>query len=162
MIALRTPVWEDMEFVRRLWNDPATMAPGAPFVMSDEQAREWFARVVEPGSPSDRFCVILGSAGISVGEISYHRLDPRTQTADFNIRVAADERRKGYAHAAMHRFLQDFFLYRGGQMLVDDVALDNPVGQAALLRFGFVPDPMVSGVMRLVMDRAHFLARYRA
>lgn len=77
-------------------------------------------------------------------------------TANFNLKIASSERGKGYAYVAMPLFLDDFFDQRGGQMLVDDVALENHRGQQVLLKFGFTHDASRSNVFRLTLTREQF------
>lgn len=152
-----------MQFIRWLWTDPETMKPvGGPVYLDDRQARRWFGRMVDPGSPTDCYRLILNEAHEPVGEISFHRLDLDSMSADLNIKVASTERRKGYASEAMLLFLDFFFNHLGGRLLTDDVALENISGQQALLVFGFEHDPSVEEVFRLRMTRRQYNALYGA
>ena len=81
-------------------------------------------------------------------------------TAELNLKVAHKERRKGYAKEAMLLFLNYFFNGLKGRVLVDDVALDNKVGQQALLSFGFEHDPKVKDVFGLLMTRERYNILY--
>jgi RimJ/RimL family protein N-acetyltransferase len=159
MVHIRPPTWDEMEYIRWLWSDPETMEPvGGPVLMTEEQARSWYARKVEPGSPVDCYQLILNEENLPVGEVGFHHLDLQTMTASFNIKVAAAERGKGYAREAMLLFLDYYFHELGGQTMVDDVALDNSVGQEALLRFGFEHDPVPEKVFRLRMTRQRYMS----
>jgi RimJ/RimL family protein N-acetyltransferase len=150
-----------MAFVRWLWADPETMSPvGGPVTLSDEETRQWFARMVDPGSPIDFYCLILDERNQPVGEISFHRLDRAQMEANFNVKIAAPFRGQGYAREAMVVFLGHFFHRLGGRAIVDDVALSNEAGQQALLRFGFEHDPSVTDVFRLRMTREWFESRF--
>jgi RimJ/RimL family protein N-acetyltransferase len=152
-----------MSFIRWLWSDPETMEPvGGPVHLTEGQARRWFAAVVDPGSPSDCYRLILDEDGHRVGEVSYHRLDVAAMTAEFNIKVVSTARGRGYAREAMLLFLDYFFNDLGGRVMVDDVALDNGAGQQALLRFGFERMASPEGVFRLWMTREAFHSRYGA
>jgi hypothetical protein len=83
-VSLRVPRWGDTAYIRWLWSDPTTMAAvGGPIILTDDQAKHWFERMVQPGSATDHYCLILTGANGPVGEISYHRLDKSTMTADF-------------------------------------------------------------------------------
>ena len=162
-VNLRPPTWDDMEYIRWLWSDPETMEPvGGPVHLSKEQARSWYARKVEPGSPADCYRLILNEKDQPVGEVSFRSLGPQTMTASFNIKVAAAERGRGYAREAMLLFLEYFFHQLGGQTMIDDVALGNSVGQQALLRFGFEHDPSQDKVFRLQMTRQRYEDLYGA
>jgi RimJ/RimL family protein N-acetyltransferase len=159
-----------MLFIRQLWSDPETMTPvGGPIWLTDEQAEQWFKRMIQPGSPTDYYCLIFVECDRAtpphqdhrpVGEISYHNLDTSTMTAELNLKIASSERGKGYAVAAMHLFSNDFFNQRGGQRLVDDVALQNYRGQQVLLKFGFEHNASRSDVFRLTLTRKQFNRLY--
>jgi RimJ/RimL family protein N-acetyltransferase len=146
-----------MAFIRQLWNDPDTMtAVGGPILLTDEQAEQWFKRLLQPGRPTDHYCLIFNESCQPIGEISYHRLNFSTMIADFNIKIASSERGHGYAPEAMGLFLDNFFNQRGGKMLVDDVALENYRGQQVFLKFGFTHDASRSDVFRLTLTHEQF------
>ena len=146
-----------MEFVRQLWSDPETMEPvGGPIYLTDDQARYWYARMIDPGSPTDCCRLSFDEQDGPVGEISLHRLDSDSMRAEFNIKIASTERGKGYARDAMFLFLDHFFNHLGGCVLIDDVALDNYGGQQALLRFGFERDPSMEKAFRLRVTREQY------
>ena len=162
VIELRTPTWDDMEYIRWLWGDEETMEPvGGPIQLTDEQALEWFQRVVDPGSPTGLYQLIFNEDQRPVGEVSFHHFDPKTKTAMFNLKIAKAERGKGYARAAMRAFLNAYFTAFGGHIMLDDVALDNLLGQEVLLQFGFVHDPSVENVYRMQMTRDRYNYLYR-
>ncbi|MBI4758099.1 MAG: GNAT family N-acetyltransferase, partial [Chloroflexi bacterium] len=131
---------------------------GGPINLTEEGARDWFVRMIDPGRPTDFYCLIFNEEFQPIGEISFHRLDQESMTAEFNIKVAGAVRRKGYAREAMSIFLDYFFNQFGGHVLLDDVALDNQAGQRALLLFGFEHDSSVKDVFRLRMTRERFNA----
>jgi phosphoribosylformimino-5-aminoimidazole carboxamide ribotide isomerase len=161
-LLLRPPRLAEMDFIRQLWGDEATMRPvGGPVLLDDEQARRWHALMVNPGRPTDCFCLIF-AGDEPVGEVSFHRLERATMTADFNIKMLAARRGCGLGRAAMRLLLDYFFNTLGGQVMLDDLALDNPVGQRALLRFGFERDVSVTDVFRLRLTRERFNALHRA
>ncbi len=160
-IQLRPPRSEEMEFVRWLWSDPDTMRPvGGAFGLTDQQAHEWFTREINPGRPEDCYLLILTKQGQPVGEISFHRLHRPSMTAEFNLKIAHKERRKGYAKEAMLLFLDYFFNCLKGRVLFDDDALDNKAGQQALLSFGFEHDPKVKDVFGLLMTLERYNILY--
>jgi len=161
-IHLRRPQWKDMRFIRCMWGDEETMCSvGGPISMTDEQAKEWFARKVDPGNPSDCYRLIIDQKGYPVGEVSYRQLDPDSMTAAFNIKIMHAERDRGYARAAMREFLDEFFNQRGGMVMVDDLALGNVAAQETLLRFGFEHDPDAIDVFRVRLTRERFNALHR-
>ncbi|MDR3085544.1 MAG: GNAT family N-acetyltransferase [Christensenellaceae bacterium] len=95
---------------------------------------EWFARNVSPSDGRNRFFLIL-SDGEPVGEISFHRYNPETRTADFNLKIEAAHRGKGFAAQALTPFLAYYFDVFGGETLLDAVV--SPSGKAALPKIGF-------------------------
>jgi RimJ/RimL family protein N-acetyltransferase len=146
-----------MRFIRRLWADEETMRPvGGPIHLDDDHAFLWFRRIVDPGSPTCEYRLILNEEQQPVGEVSFHQFDSKTGTAMFNLKVANSERGKGYARAAMRKFLDLFFNELGGQSMRDDIALDNLRGQEVLIKFGFVHDPSQEDVFRVSIDKDKF------
>ena len=68
--------WSDMQFIRWLWMDPETMKPvGGPIHLTDDQARRWFTRMIDPGSSMDCYRLIFSKEKRPVGEIGFHRLN---------------------------------------------------------------------------------------
>ncbi len=157
---LRPPKRSELEYIRRLWSDPDTMKEvGGPVTdFSNEKAEKWFARMVQPGRRTDCYCLIFDPDDQAVGEVSFHNLDWGAMTAEFNIKIDARYRGKGYAHEAMRVFFRFFFSDLGGEVMVDDIALENRTGQRALLAFGFAHDPAVSDAFRVRLTRERFLA----
>lgn len=158
-VSLRVPQFEDMDFIQQLWADPETMAPvGGPVYLSNDEALEWFARMVDPGSPGDCYRLILDPDGSPVGEVSFHRLDMRTMTAELNIKIRASSRGNGYATEALYLLLDHFFNELGGQAVIDDLSKQNVVGQDFLCGFGFEEEPCSDPVRRFKMTAEMFNA----
>ncbi len=157
-IRLRPPRWDEMAFVKRLWSDPATMAAvGGPCELSNARTREWYARMVDPGSREHCYCLILNEQDRPVGEVSFHQLD-ESMHATLNIKVLACERGKGYGRKALLVFL-DFFFHRvGGRCMNDDVGPANTAGQRLLLEAGFEQDSGRTDVCLQRMTRERFTA----
>jgi RimJ/RimL family protein N-acetyltransferase len=131
-------------------------AVGGPIDMSSDQADAWFARYVDPGNPADRYRLIIDPSGNPVGEISCHRMDWKTMTAEFNLKVQHSVRGRGYGTAAMLIFLREFFVDLGGREMVDPIAVGNVAGQEALIKFGFEHDSTRDGIMVLRMSAERF------
>ena len=160
-IELRKPTENDMAFIRWLWSDFETMKPvGGPFHMTDEQARDWFSEIIDPGNPSDYYPLIFNKLNEPVGEISFHHLNSISMTAVFNIKIASKKRGKGYAKNAMLLFLDIFFNQLNGSMMIDEVALDNQIRQIMLLDFGFEHDTRTFDVFRVTLTRERFNSLY--
>lgn len=161
-IQLRHPTWEDMVYIRSLWSDSETMdSIGGPIHLSDDQALGWFKWRVDPGRPTDCYYLIIDEGGQPIGEVSFHQLDPDTMTAMFNLKIASSKRGKGFARQAMLHFLDYYFNEIDGEVMLDDIALDNLRGQDVLRRFGFEHDPSVGDVYRVKMTKDQFNELHR-
>ena len=161
-IKLKKPEWDDIKFIQWLWSDPETMNQvGGPIILDDQKAELWFERMISPGSYTDCYRLILDQDSIPVGEISYHRLDPKTMTAEFNIKIAKEFRRQGLSKDAMILFLDHFFNKSRGEVLIDKVALINDIGIRTLLNFGFKYDPLVKDVFVLKITKEQFNVLYQ-
>jgi RimJ/RimL family protein N-acetyltransferase len=160
-ISVRLPRVDELSFVRTLWSDVETMAPvGGTFDFPESKERDWFARMVTPGSPRNCYCLIFNEKGNPVGEISFHRWDPETKSAELNVKVLASHRGQGYAKDAMDIFMRHFFGPVGGEVMIDDVALSNRGGQRLLSSFGFMQDENATDVCRMIMTRETYVSRY--
>jgi RimJ/RimL family protein N-acetyltransferase len=152
LVYLRLPRADELPFIRALWADPETMKPvGGPVIMSETQAEQWFSRMVDPGSPANCYCLIFTSDDIPVGEISFHRWDPGTRSADLNAKILATHRGNGYGKDALQTFLTFFFNTVGGRIMHDDVALGNKGGRHLLISLGFEQDTRITDVCRLTL-----------
>jgi len=157
MVKLRSPKLIEMDYIRWLWSDSETMKPvGGPVILSDKQAVNWFSHWVDPGRESACYFLIFNKQERPVGEISFRDYDAKTGSAMFNVKIAADERGKGFAREAMKLFLNWYFLTYGGKEMIDDLDLKNTSGQKALLRSGFSHVPTVDRVYRLRMTREEY------
>ena len=162
-VSLRVPLPVDLAFVRALWADAETMrAVGGPVTLTGADAEHWYARMVDPGRGTDCYCLIHLPGGEAVGEISFHRLDAATMTADLNVKVLARLRGRGIARAALECFLAYFFDALGGQLLIDDVAPANAAGQALLIGQGFRRVGVSDEAVRYALTRGEYRASLTA
>ena len=161
-VCLRQPGPGDLPYIRKLWADPDTMsAVGGPIVMDEERASRWFEKMVDPGSPGDRYFLIFNRENLPVGEASFHRFDPGTKTAEFNLKVEARHRYKNYGPEAARLILEYFFGGFGGEVMADPIALENTAGQKALLSIGFEHDPSRKDVFMVRMTKEKFYSTGR-
>ena len=158
-VNLRLPEPADIAFVQRLWLDEETMRPvGGPVDATIERLQAWYARMVDPGRPTDLYCLIcMRETGGAIGEVSFHRLDQAAMSAYLNIKVASVCRGQGYGKDALAVFLRFFFVPLGGRELLDDVALANTSGRRLLEAMGFERDPHRHEVALMRLTRARFL-----
>jgi RimJ/RimL family protein N-acetyltransferase len=158
---LRTPTVADLQYLRQLWADPATMTDvGGPIELNEERARRWFEAMVDPGSDSDRYFLVCAKDGTPVGEISFHRYDPLAKTAELNIKIEAGRRYQGHGFEALRLLLGYFFGAFGGGVMLDPVAPGNKNGRKAIMAFGFEHDPSRTDVFLLRMTRRRFHSMY--
>jgi RimJ/RimL family protein N-acetyltransferase len=157
-VTLKKPTLDDLEFIQWLWSDLDTMDPvGGPILLNDYEARNWFSKMISPGSPTDSYRLIYNQDNVPVGEISFHRLDPDTMTADFNIKIASKYRKRGYAKKAMDLFLDHYFNQFGGQEIQDKVAANNSLGKKYLLGYGFMEVPVDKDYHLLKLSKERFI-----
>lgn len=162
-VTLKEPDITDLPFIQSLWADEETMAAiGGPVEMTEAQMTRWFQRMVRPGRGTDCFLLIYNESNQPIGEVSFHRLDWTTMQADFNIKVLASHRGRGYGTEAMALLLDYFFRELGGKKMTDDLAQDNLGGQRVLEQFGFRHNPAIQGVYRMEISRQQYLDRPEA
>ena len=136
-VRLIIPMQQDIDYIDSLWRDEMTMEPvGGPICLSESQLKEWFFRMIFPGSSTDRYFLIIDK-GTRVGEASFHRFNTQTKTAELNIKVESNHRGKGIARAALTQLLAFYFGPFGGEKIQDPVAADNSGGQKLLKSYGF-------------------------
>lgn len=158
-VVLRPPSLEDLPYIRSLWADPATMKDvGGVVLRTEEQMHAWFRRMVDPGSDTDSYFLIVPKNGAPAGEASFHRYDHRTKTAELNVKVQARHRGRGYGPESVRLLLGHFFGEFGGEAMEDPVASGNAGGQRMLERLGFRRGGTADGAVVLLMDKESFFA----
>jgi pyruvate,water dikinase len=161
-VVLRPPSLEDLPYIRSLWADPETMKDvGGVVPRTEEQMEAWFRRMVDPGSDTDSYFLIVPKNSAPVGEASFHRYDPRTRKAELNVKVQAGHRGQGYGPEAVRLLLGHFFGEFGGEVMLDPVAAGNTGGQRMLERLGFRRTGTAAGAVVLLMDKESFYATGR-
>jgi RimJ/RimL family protein N-acetyltransferase len=136
-ISFRKPTGEDHKLVQGIWEDPDTMAAigGVQPCSAAEYAR-WFESVLVKHAGAN--CYFLAFSGNDcVGEVSFHRFDRETGTAELNVKTKAAWRGRGIGHRALRFILAVFFNDWGGREMRDTVRETNDLGRKTLLNFGF-------------------------
>ena len=164
LVTLRPARRADLPYIRSLWTDPRTMAPvGGPLEVTDERLERWYAGMVDPGRDSELYLLITASGdGRPLGEASLHGFDQQRGTAHLNVKVAAQERGRGYGRDALAALLDFFFTRARGAAVLDDVDLENGVGQALLRSCGFTRDPAAQDLCRMRLSREAWFAARRS
>lgn len=136
LIYLKSPDFNELDEVAKLWSDEATMKEvGGAVVFKKERYQDWYQRMINPGDGKNHYCLIYNNQNKVVGEVSFHRFDKICKMADFNIKIYDHHRGKGYAKEAMTLMMDYYFNEFGGDVLRDEVS--NEKGQCTLSNFGF-------------------------
>ena len=158
-VYLRPPRLDELPVIRHLWADQETMAAvGGPVDFPDAWAREWFARMVCPGTPDNCYCLIFDGNDTVIGEISFHRWTSEERTADLNVKILASRRNRGYGRDALQVFLAYFFGEFGGEVMTDALAPDNSAGRHVMAAMGFTHDAGPTEVHQMVLTKEMFTA----
>lgn len=156
------PKISQLEFIMNMWADQPTMKPvGGVVLLNEDEALDWFRRMVDPGSPADCYRIIINDEEVPVGEVSFHRLNPDTMTAELNVKVLDRYRGRGYGSSAVMMMLDYFFGEFGGKTIIDLVAPDNTGGQQMLVSLGFSKDTNRTDVCLLSLNREDYENRVR-
>ncbi len=142
-----------------MWADEPTMNPvGGVVLLNENEALHWFQRMVDPGSKTDRYCLILNNQDTPVGEVSFHRLCRETMSAELNVKVLHCYRGNGYGSRAVVMMLNYYFGEFGGKIITDNVALNNTGGQHMLASLGFKTDTRRTDVCLLTLNRKQYFS----
>ncbi|MGE8203485.1 GNAT family N-acetyltransferase [Heyndrickxia sp. NPDC080065] len=161
-VSLRKPSYEELEYVKWLWADEETMkATGGPINFREEDKKRWYEIMVSPSNGKHFYCLIFNKENKPVGEVSFHKYDKIAKTAEFNIKIANPERGKGYASEATKLLLDYYFNVWNGEIMRDSIAIDNTVGQKALLNLGFEKVYSDEKVFLAAMTKEKFNRRYK-
>lgn len=154
---IRPPKYEEIAYINKLWSDKDTTSEiGGPYYLSEEKALSWFHKMVEPTDGKNFYCLIFNKNNEPVGEVSFHRFDDQTKTAELNIKIESIHRGKGYSKEPLFLLLDYFFNEFGGEIMIDPVLLSNERGQKALLSFGFEHDQSITECYLLKMTKEMF------
>lgn len=152
MLELYVPKVEDMWFVRRMQEEPATMAYNAGWDVSyngyhpdtgciDFPESEWpkkHARLVGHEPESFYALVHLKTNGPFVGEVNFH-YTPEQDWWDMGVLIHAEFRGNGYGHLALELLLEKAFVDCGIARLHNDFETTRDAGLAIHLAAGFRP-----------------------
>ncbi|MGI1690400.1 GNAT family N-acetyltransferase [Thermoanaerobacter uzonensis] len=156
-IYIRPPKYEETAYINKLWSDVDTTGEvGGPFFLPEEKVSSWFQKMVDPTDGHNFYCLIFNNKDEPVGEVSFHRFDDSTKTAELNIKIERIHRGKGYAKEALFLLLDYYFNEFGGEIMIDPVLLSNKKAQKMLLSFGFEHDPSNKEVFLLKMTKDMF------
>ncbi|MGB9801328.1 MAG: GNAT family N-acetyltransferase [Arcobacter sp.] len=156
-IYIRLPKYEEIAYISKLWSDVDTTGEvGGPFFLPEDKVSSWFQKMVHPTDGRNFYCLIFNNKDEPVGEVSFHRFDDLTKTAELNIKIESKHRGKGYAKEALFLLLDYYFNEFGGEIMIDPVLLSNKKAQKMLLSFGFEYDPSNKEVFLLKITKDMF------
>ena len=150
MLELYIPKVQDMWFVRRMQEDPATMSYNAGWDVSYEgyhqdtgcidfpesQWEEKHARLVSHEPESFYAFVLEKASGSFVGEVNFHYTQEEDWW-DMGVLICAPFRGKGYGHEALELRLHKAFVECGISRLHNDFETTRDAGLAIHLAAGF-------------------------
>lgn len=160
-VYIRRPKYEEISYINRLWSDEETTGElGGPFSLTAEKAKTWYPKMVNPTDGKNFYCLIFNNHNEPVGEVSFHRYDTKTKTAELNIKIESIYRGNGYSTEALYLLLNYYFFEFGGETMNDPVLLENKRGQHFLLKFGFDHIESEKDVFLLRMTKDKFIDLY--
>lgn len=161
-VLLRKPSFEELDYVKWLWADEETMkATGGPILLKEEEKKRWYEIMVSPSNGKHFYCLIFNEENKPVGEVSFHQYDKIAKTAEFNIKIAYDQRGKGYASEAAKLMLDYYFNVWNGEIMRDSIAASNTLGQKALLHLGFEKVHSTEEICLVALTKEKFNRTYK-
>ena len=155
LVYIKKPEFNELDYVTSLWADEKTMKDvGGAVVFSSDRKPGWYKKMVNPTDGKNFYCLVYNYENNSLGEVSFHRFNDETRTADFNIKIQYKYRNRGYGKEAIKLMLDYYFYEFGGQVMLDDVININ--GQQALLKFGFEVVSKSSDCIYFKMTKEHY------
>lgn len=72
LIYLKSPDFNELDEVAKLWSDEATMKEvGGTVVFKKERYQDWYQRMINPGDGKNHYCLIYNNQNKVVGEVSF-------------------------------------------------------------------------------------------
>ncbi len=135
---IRQPKLDEFKYIAELWADYETMKDvGGNIVFEQSRWNSWYEKMIEPGDGKNFYCLIFNRNNKPVGEVSFHRYNRETGSAELNIKVQHEHRSKGYGKEAVLMLLDYFYNEFGGEEIRDAIAINNKNGQNMLMQMGF-------------------------
>jgi RimJ/RimL family protein N-acetyltransferase len=133
------PKITDWPYVKAIWEDPETMQDvGGIQELSEDRYKSWFNKVIVDGRHISKYYLIFDKErNRCLGEVSFHRYNPITKTAELNIKVKKEYRNMGVGSSAIRLILEYYFTEWKGEVMEDPVWIKNRNGIERLKRIGF-------------------------
>lgn len=135
-VYIKKPKFNELNYIKTLWNDKETMGDvGGVINFDEERWISWYERMVYPGDNKNFYTLIYNFQDIPIGEVSFHGYDDELKSADLNVKIQSNFRRRGYGVEAINLMLDYYFNEFGGEVIFDNVM--NTKGIEALKKVGF-------------------------
>ena len=137
-LIFRKPDSNDYPYLKSIWEDPDTMeAVGGIFPITEEYFLKWLDSMTDTYKYKNCFYLIW-TENVCIGEVSFHRYDRKTKTAELNIKIKSMHRRNGFGKKALDFILKVFFNEWDGDVMTDNIRDGNTAGLNALKAYGFL------------------------
>ncbi|MBU5437145.1 GNAT family N-acetyltransferase [Tissierella sp. MSJ-40] len=117
--------------------------------------------MVQPTDGKNFYCLVYSLEDEPVGEVSFHRYNEITKTAEFNVKILSKYRGRGYAKEATILLLDYYFNEFFGEVMLDSIAISNNNGQKTLLNIGFEHRSSTDGVSLVSIDKEKYNESYK-
>lgn len=119
-IYIKSPQYEDVEFVRELWSDYDSMKEfGGTFYLNDEKWRLFYKNMVYPTDKRNYYTLVYNYDDKPIGEASFHGYDSATQMAELNIKIKKQFRTKEIVEEAIKLIIEFYFYEFCGSVLIE-------------------------------------------
>lgn len=160
LVYIKEPTFQELDYVDELWSDIKTTGKiGGPFRLKDK--KQFFETMIYPGNGLNKYFLIYDKEDNKVGEISFRKDEEHSKKAMFNVKIKWEYRGKRYAKAAMDLILDYYFNQYGGEIMEDNIAIENINAQKIFLTYGFehVTTNEEEFLVRLTKDNFNKLSR---
>lgn len=136
---LKEPKLNDYEKIKNIWEDEDTMKDvGGVILLPEDKYIEWHENMIIKGKDRNRYFLIIDKESSNcLGEISFHRYNINTKTADLNIKILKRFRGQGKAKESLDLLLDFYFNTFKGLIIQDHIGINNINGLNVLINYGF-------------------------
>lgn len=138
-IYLKEPKITDYEIIKNIWEDEDTMEDvGGVILLPNDKYIMWYEKMIIKGKDRNRYFLIIDKVSNKcLGEISFHRYNINTKTAELNIKILKRFRGQGKAKESLDLLLDYYFNTFKGSIIQDHIGINNINGLNILINYGF-------------------------
>lgn len=112
---------------------------GGVILIPNDKYIKWYEKMIIKGKGRNRYFLIIDKVSNKcLGEISFHRYNIDTKTADLNIKILKKFRGQGKAKESLDLLLDYYFNTFKGSIIQDQIGINNINGLNILINYGFV------------------------